>query len=69
MSEKNSNRDNKRNTEPSFNWRGVIGIALAIGLLGLAFFIRGNGYANVEEVPYSRFLQLLENKQIIQDDK
>lgn len=69
MSEKNSNRDNKRGTEPSFNWRGVIGIALAIGLLGLAFFIRGNGYANIEEVPYSRFLQLLENKQIVQDDK
>src|SRR5256885_6070113 len=68
QSDRNSQRDNKqRGNEPSFNWRGVILIAVAFGFFALAMlFWRGN-YPQVEDVPYNRFLELLENKQITND--
>jgi cell division protease FtsH len=71
MPERNSNRDNNKrnNPEPSFNWRGVALAIIGVGLLGLALYVRGNGYNAAEEVPYNRFLELVENKQIIKDDK
>src|SRR6478735_793226 len=56
-----------RGNEPSFNWRGVILIAIAFALIGLAVLFRGGAYANFEEIPYPRFLELLDNKQIIND--
>src|SRR5256885_670591 len=56
-----------RGNEPSFNWRGVILIAIAFALIGLAVLFRGGAYANFEEIPYPRFLELLENKQIVND--
>src|SRR3954467_927181 len=56
-----------RGNEPSFNWRGVILIAIAFALIALAVLFRSGTYANFEEVPYPRFLELLENKQIIND--
>src|SRR5438552_7921909 len=65
QSDRNSQRENKpRGTEPNFNWRGVILIAIAFALIGLAVFFRGGAYQNVEDVPYNRFLELLDNKQI-----
>src|SRR5205814_840556 len=68
QSDRNSQRDNKqRGNEPSFNWRGVILIAVAFGFFALAMlFWRGN-YPQLEDVPYNRFLELLENKQIVND--
>src|SRR2546425_6607432 len=68
QSDRNSQRDNKqRGNEPSFNWRGVILIAVAFGFFALAMlFWRGN-YPQREDVPYNRFLELLENKQIVND--
>src|SRR3954462_1754816 len=67
--DRNSQRDNKRGggNEPNFNWRGVVLIAIAFALIGLAVLFRGGSYANVEDVPYNRFLELLENKQIATD--
>src|ERR1044072_8658909 len=56
-----------RGNEPSFNWRGVILIAIAFALIGLAVLFRGGAYANFEEIPYPRFLELLEIKQIVVD--
>src|SRR3954454_14990270 len=56
-----------RGNEPSFNWRGVILIAIAFDLIALAVLFRSGTYANFEEVPYPRFLELLENKQIVND--
>jgi hypothetical protein len=56
-----------RGNEPSFNWRGVVLIAIAFALIGLAVLFRGGAYANIEDVPYYRFLELLENKQIVVD--
>src|SRR3979409_1664223 len=53
--------------EPSFNWRGVILIAIAFALIGLAVLFRAGACANFEEDPYQRFLELLDNKQIVVD--
>ncbi|MGZ5024161.1 MAG: ATP-dependent zinc metalloprotease FtsH [Chthoniobacterales bacterium] len=68
QSDRNSKKENKSGgNEPSFNWRGVVLIAIAFALIGLAVLFRGNAYGNVEDVPYNRFLELLENKQIAND--
>ena len=64
--DRNSQKENKsRGNEPNFNWRGVILIAIAFALIGLAVLFHGGAYANVEDVPYNRFLELLDNKQIV----
>src|SRR3954466_8201374 len=66
--DRNSPKDNKsRGNEPNFNWRGVILIAIAFALIGLAVLFRGGAYQTFEDVPYNRFLELLENKQIVTD--
>jgi len=66
--DRNSQKENKpRGNEPSFNWRGVVLIAIAFALIGLAVLFRGGSYDNIEDVPYNRFLELLENKQIAVD--
>ncbi len=68
QSDRNSKKDNKSGgNEPTFNWRGIVLIAIAFALIGLAVLFRGGAYANVEDVPYNRFLELLENKQIAPD--
>ena len=44
-SDRNSQKDNKsRGNEPNFNWRGVILIAIAFALIGLAVLFRGGAY-------------------------
>src|SRR4026208_465956 len=65
--DRNSPRDNKRNNEPNFNWRGIVLIAIAFGLIGMALLVRNGGYQNIEDVPYNRFIELLDNKQSIND--
>jgi cell division protease FtsH len=69
QSDRNPQRDKKSPApnEPGFNWRGVIGIALAIGLLGLALLFYRSGYPGYEDVPLNRFYELLTNKQIVND--
>ena len=68
QSDRNSQKENKsRGNEPNFNWRGVILIAIAFALIGLAVLFRGGAYQAYEDVPYNRFLELLENKQIVND--
>jgi cell division protease FtsH len=68
QSDRNSQRDNKsRGNEPNFNWRGVILIAIAFGFIALAMLFYRQGIQPVEEVPYNRFLELLDNKQIVVD--
>src|SRR5436305_9625397 len=67
QSDRNSPRENKPRgggNEPTFNWRGVILIAIAFALIGLAVVFRGGAYANVEDVPLPRFYELLDAKQI-----
>jgi cell division protease FtsH len=60
-------RDNKRGNEPSFNWRGVILVAIAFAFFGLALLFYRGGYQTYEEIPYNRFIELLDNKQIVND--
>jgi cell division protease FtsH len=68
QTDRSSKKDNKSGgNEPSFNWRGVVLIAIAFALIALAVLFRGGAYNNVEDVPYNRFLELLENKQIAND--
>jgi cell division protease FtsH len=68
QSDRNSQRENKpRGNEPTFNWRGVILVAIAVGCFALALLFYRGGYQTYEEVPYNRFLELLENKQIVTD--
>ncbi|HEV2096487.1 MAG TPA: ATP-dependent zinc metalloprotease FtsH [Chthoniobacterales bacterium] len=68
QTDRNSQKENKpRGTEPNFNWRGVVLIAIAFALIGLAVLFRGGAYSNVEDVPYNRFIELLDNKQIATD--
>src|SRR3712207_3086831 len=68
QTDRNSKKENKSGgNEPSFNWRGVVLIAIAFALIGLAVLFRGGQYANVEDVPYNRFLELLDSKQILND--
>src|SRR5207237_1684403 len=68
QSDRNSQKENKsRGSEPNFNWRGVILIAIAFGFIALAMLFYRGGMQPVEDVPYNRFLELLENKQIVAD--
>ena len=68
QSDRNSQKENKsRGNEPNFNWRGVILIAIAFGFIALAMLFYRGGMQPVEEVPYNRFLELLDNKQIVND--
>src|SRR6266850_1577543 len=66
--DRNSQRENKpRGTEPNFNWRGVVLIVIAFSLIAMAILFYRGGMQPVEDVPYNRFLELLENKQIVSD--
>ncbi|HXM33108.1 MAG TPA: ATP-dependent zinc metalloprotease FtsH [Chthoniobacterales bacterium] len=68
QTDRNSQKEKPpRGNEPSFNWRGVVLIAIAFALIGLAVLFRGGAYANYEDVPYNRFLELLADKQIVTD--
>jgi len=66
--DRNSQKENRpRGVEPSFNWRGVILIVIAFTLIATAMVFYRGGMQPVEDVPYNRFLELLENKQIVND--
>src|SRR5947208_2583700 len=68
QSDRNSQRENKsRGNEPNFNWRGIILLAIGFGCIALAMLYFRGGMQPVEDVPYNRFLELLENKQIVND--
>src|SRR5579885_2521405 len=66
--DRNSQRENRpRGNEPNFNWRGVILIVVAFTLIATAMLFYRGGMQPVDEVPYNRFLELLENRQIVND--
>src|ERR1051325_10353728 len=66
--DRNSQRENKqRGNEPNFNWRGVVLIVIAFTLIAMAMLFYRGGMQPVEDVPYNRFLELLDNKQIVND--
>jgi hypothetical protein len=64
--DRNSQKENRsRGNEPNFNWRGVILIVIAFSLIAMAMLFYRGGMQPVEDVPYNRFLELLENKQML----
>src|ERR1700741_2752885 len=66
--DRNSQRENKnRGSEPNFNWRGVILIVIAFSLIAMAMLFYRGGMQPVEDVPYNRFVELLDNKQSVND--
>src|SRR6478752_5972660 len=66
--DRNSPRENRsRGNEPNFNWRGVILIVIAFSLIAMAMLFYRGGMQPVEDVPYNRFAELLDNKQIVSD--
>ena len=66
--DRNSPKENRsRGNEPNFNWRGVILIVIAFSLIAMAMLFYRGGMQPVEDVPYNRFLELLDNKQIVND--
>ena len=65
QSDRNSPKENKpRGTEPNFNWRGVILVAIAFGFFALAMLFYRGGYQTYEDVPYNKFLELVDGKLI-----
>src|SRR5258706_75660 len=66
--DRNSQKENRsRGNEPNFNWRGVILIVIAFSLIAMAMLFNRGGMQPVEDVTYNRFLELLDNKQIVSD--
>src|SRR2546423_12076886 len=66
--DRNSQKENRqRGSEPNFNWRGVVLIVIAFSLIAMAMLFYRGGMQAVEDVPYNRLLELLENKQIVND--
>lgn len=57
-------RENK-DPDNSMNWRGLIFIVIALGLIAGAFFFRGNNFIPSEEIPLPKFESLLKDGKII----
>ena len=53
------------NPDPQFNWRGLILFAVAFALIGGAFIFRGGNLAQVDELSYPKFSELLTAGKII----
>ncbi len=53
------------NPDPQFNWRGLILFAVAFALIGGAFIFRGGNLAQVDELSYPKFSELLAAGKII----
>jgi cell division protease FtsH len=48
--------------DPNFNWRGLVLFAIAIALIGGAFFFRGGAYGSPEELTLPQFYAKLDQK-------
>src|SRR5438067_4944532 len=57
-----SPRENRQRNggDPNFNWRGLVLFAIAIALIGGAFFYRGGAYSSPEEMTLSQFYAKLD---------
>ncbi len=50
--------------DPNFNWRGLILFALAIALIGGAFFVKGGGIGNVRQLSISELLEQIDQGRV-----
>jgi len=51
--------------EPQMNWRGLVLFAVALALIGGAFFFRTGNFQQTEELSFSKFEQLLKDGEIL----
>ncbi len=51
--------------DPQMNWRGLVLLAVAIALLGGAFLVRGNSFAQAELIDYPKFLELVKDGKLV----
>ncbi|MFM8719451.1 MAG: hypothetical protein ACKOFH_07995, partial [Chthoniobacterales bacterium] len=70
MSQNDSNQQNNRprgggDPDPQFNWRGLLLFAVAFALIGGAFIFRGGELAQVDELSYPKFTELLKEGKIV----
>jgi cell division protease FtsH len=61
-------KDNPRNSEPNFNWRGIVLFVVALALIGGALLSR-NLNTTSEEKSFTQFEQFLTNKQLVVNEK
>ena len=61
-------KENPRNSEPNFNWRGILLFVVALALIGGALLSRNLGGAT-EEKSFGQFEQILDGKQLVVNDK
>ena len=54
--------------DPNFNWRSLIIIAIAFGLIAAYWIVRNSPNANSEEVHYDDFIKYLDSDKIYKDD-
>ena len=71
MSANNSNKPEDRrpagggDPDPQFNWRGLLLFAVAFALIGGAFIFRGGNLAQIDELSYPKFSELLTEGKIV----
>ena len=58
-------RPNGNEPDPQFNWRGLLLFAVAFALIGGAFIFRGGNLAQVDDLSYPKFTQLLGENKIV----
>ncbi|MEM7147039.1 MAG: ATP-dependent zinc metalloprotease FtsH [Verrucomicrobiota bacterium] len=62
------NPDGRPPGEPGFNWRGLILLSIAVGLIGAALWFKG-GARDVTELSWPKFVQYIEEDRIISTDQ
>jgi len=61
----NDRRPRGGDPDPQFNWRGLLLFAVAFALIGGAFIFRGGNLAQVDELSYPKFTELLAEGKIV----
>ena len=61
----NTPRPGGGDPDPQFNWRGLLLFAVAFALIGGAFIFRGGNLAQVDELSYPKFSELLAEGKIV----
>jgi hypothetical protein len=51
--------------DPQLNWRGLVLFAIAFALIGGAFLFRGNNFAQIQQIQYPRFIDLVKQGKIV----
>ena len=55
--------------DPQLNWRGLVLFAIAFALIGGAFLFRGNNFAQIQQIQYPRFLELVKQGKLVSNEE